>query len=636
MKSTNDINSQCCTYSNLANKKENERGITLIALVITIIVLIILALVGIAMLTGENGILLKAEKAKKETEISSIEEEIQIKVLEIQTQEDYEKNFYDKLQKKLQETDKNAEINDYLDEKIKIITYKNHQFTIENYKVKHYSKCTYCENGQEEKDYVENDLFARYDGIENTRSGHSDSTTTWEDISGHNRDLKMYNTTATSKTLFWENNGLVQTAPSNVGLVTDQIEELKDLKQYTLELVLYVAQDNDVNETKDIFNVVNNKSSPWIGTQVALQKNNKLSATVVNNNDSLVIREYDFERCKPIYVAISVDKNVAKTYINGELYATDDKTDGEFIIREEIESVICMFNFYWYSNTDNSFIGKIYSARLYSKTLDENEISKNYLLDKERFNLEEKTNNNFGYIQQNLFAHYNGKNNTRCGHRSTKYWEDISGNNRDLKMTCNLNEHIYWEEDGLVQNTESSMVLKTEIIPEIQNLKENTVEIILRPDKDGTTISRDIFSIIQSSSVPYAGLGFDLVTNKGLYAGVNESNDNTEGLKQYQCDLNTPICLTLVSEDYNNGAGKIKLYVNGNKYAERQRKKEGFYIKDNASSYMAMFGFYPYCSNYENSFVGKIYSTRIYSKALTDEEISANFEIDKSLYNLNL
>ena len=37
MKSTNDVNSWCCTYSNLANKKENERGITLIALVITTI-----------------------------------------------------------------------------------------------------------------------------------------------------------------------------------------------------------------------------------------------------------------------------------------------------------------------------------------------------------------------------------------------------------------------------------------------------------------------------------------------------------------------------------------------------------------------------------------------------------------------
>ena len=38
-------------------RKENDKGITLIALVITIIVLLILAGVSIAMLTGENGIL---------------------------------------------------------------------------------------------------------------------------------------------------------------------------------------------------------------------------------------------------------------------------------------------------------------------------------------------------------------------------------------------------------------------------------------------------------------------------------------------------------------------------------------------------------------------------------------------------
>ena len=35
--------------------KENERGITLIALVITIIILLILAGISIMMLTGENG-----------------------------------------------------------------------------------------------------------------------------------------------------------------------------------------------------------------------------------------------------------------------------------------------------------------------------------------------------------------------------------------------------------------------------------------------------------------------------------------------------------------------------------------------------------------------------------------------------
>ena len=49
-------------------KLKTNKGITLIALVITIIVLLILAGVSIAMLTGENGILSQAQKAKTETE----------------------------------------------------------------------------------------------------------------------------------------------------------------------------------------------------------------------------------------------------------------------------------------------------------------------------------------------------------------------------------------------------------------------------------------------------------------------------------------------------------------------------------------------------------------------------------------
>ena len=57
--------------------KENQKqtkGITLIALVITIIVLLILAGVSIAMLTGENGILSQAQRAKTETENAAANE----------------------------------------------------------------------------------------------------------------------------------------------------------------------------------------------------------------------------------------------------------------------------------------------------------------------------------------------------------------------------------------------------------------------------------------------------------------------------------------------------------------------------------------------------------------------------------
>ena len=46
-------------------RKKNEKGITLIALVITIIVLIVLAGIAISMTIGENGIFTKAREAKR-------------------------------------------------------------------------------------------------------------------------------------------------------------------------------------------------------------------------------------------------------------------------------------------------------------------------------------------------------------------------------------------------------------------------------------------------------------------------------------------------------------------------------------------------------------------------------------------
>ena len=61
----------------------NNKGITLIALVITIIVLLILAGVSIAMLTGNNGILTQAGNAKTETAQAEAEEAVKLAVNEI-------------------------------------------------------------------------------------------------------------------------------------------------------------------------------------------------------------------------------------------------------------------------------------------------------------------------------------------------------------------------------------------------------------------------------------------------------------------------------------------------------------------------------------------------------------------------
>lgn len=59
---------------------KNNKGITLIALVITIIVLLILAGVSIAMLTGSNGILTQATNAAGKTSTAGIKEKVEMAI----------------------------------------------------------------------------------------------------------------------------------------------------------------------------------------------------------------------------------------------------------------------------------------------------------------------------------------------------------------------------------------------------------------------------------------------------------------------------------------------------------------------------------------------------------------------------
>ena len=62
-------------------KKNQTKGITLIALVITIIVLLILAAISITMLTGDNSILKRAAEAKELTDKSQIVEQARLDIL---------------------------------------------------------------------------------------------------------------------------------------------------------------------------------------------------------------------------------------------------------------------------------------------------------------------------------------------------------------------------------------------------------------------------------------------------------------------------------------------------------------------------------------------------------------------------
>ena len=59
-------------------RDKRERGITLIALVVTIVVLLILAGVSLNLVLGNNGIITKAQDAKLMTRAGSAEDEVEL------------------------------------------------------------------------------------------------------------------------------------------------------------------------------------------------------------------------------------------------------------------------------------------------------------------------------------------------------------------------------------------------------------------------------------------------------------------------------------------------------------------------------------------------------------------------------
>ena len=91
--------------------KKDVKGITLIALVITIIVLLILASVSIAMLTGKNGLLQKATKAKEENKLAQAKEQINLMLQEYRIERDTGSNK--KFEDFLIEKEKDKKIDSY-------------------------------------------------------------------------------------------------------------------------------------------------------------------------------------------------------------------------------------------------------------------------------------------------------------------------------------------------------------------------------------------------------------------------------------------------------------------------------------------------------------------------------------------
>ena len=200
------------------------------------------------------------------------------------------------------------------------------------------------------------------------------------------------------------------------------------------------------------------------------------------------------------------------------------------------------------------------------------------------------------YVQDGLVLLLDGIRNTRSGHSiSTNVWEDLSGNNYDVTMkNITINENnMYFSGD-------------TSIMYSSNNIDAVSVEMVLELEESpsGSQYIASFGSLYKILAWSPNVKGFSLGHGKKRYLVENLYKKNS------------------ISVQYNPDV----MYLNS--------KKLELNVKDTTWMYEPKYPFM--ISGYSSGFKlkGKIYSIRVYNRALTQEEINHNYQMDKKRFGI--
>lgn len=598
-------------------KNIRNKGITLIASVITIIILLILAGISIQAIINNNLI----QNATTATEIYNKE---QAKEKLIQTLNSLAISKY---------RDKNYNDKEYIDNQIKkdgmsidsddIVTVNKYKFKIDREKLEIIEEAGKEELSDFEKlqsSYVQDGLVCWYDGIYNTVSGHDKNATVWQDLTGNNNNgtLKNINNTDDSG---WTSNSLILDGIDDWVQMT-QIPASED--GITVEIVAKVL---DVSEGSQE-NYICNYESGGIGI---LKNSNKVQG-VIHTGKYINIYDQKNVKISQIYsmstgidsknktIYFSTNSNIQKEDFNGQYSEPQNNT--VFVIGTNpsgnesiLDSSEAMANI------------EVYSIRIYNRSLTADEISKNYEEDKRRFQIEDIKDNpsasELGYVSNGLMCLYDGEYNSKFGKsKKTKTWYDLSKNNNNATLkNFDFNKTSGWTGNSLLLDGKNDWV-------SMQKIYNNnmTVEIALKilNEKDG----KKLYVIDNYES---GGMGIEKNTSGYMLGAVNVDGSYYTALSNNKINDNKKYSLTLQYD------GSNILYrendIKYNTYAEGR-------IKEPINSTRFVLGVNASGENYDNMESSEafnnfeVYSVRIYNRALTDEEISQNYNVDKERFGI--
>ncbi len=224
-------------------------------------------------------------------------------------------------------------------------------------------------------DYVKSGMLAWYDAINNTGSGHSNSTTTWKDLSGNN-DGKMTNVTMGSN--YAEFNGTNSWV--NLGEINSDYQ--------TIELTFLCS---NASSKQPVFG---NWEEGGGGISIRDGGNIYGEFYIKRGNSEIgykgITLEEKVEDNKIITITLTYDGEKVAIYVNGIEKGTNENNTGGVIRKTRNNTVFAIGANPYGSNVGKNILnGKVYDAKIYNRALSDAEIKHNYILDKARFGIEE-------------------------------------------------------------------------------------------------------------------------------------------------------------------------------------------------------------------------------------------------------
>lgn len=598
-------------------KNIRNKGITLIALVITIIILLVLAGISIQAIINNNLI----QNATTATEIYNKE---QAKEKLIQTLNSLAISKY---------RDKNYNEQEYINNQIKkdgmsidsddIVTVNKYKFKIDREKLEIIEEAGKEELSDFEKlqsSYVQDGLVCWYDGIYNTVSGHDKNTTVWQDLTGNNNNgtLKNINNTDDSG---WTSNSLIldgiddwvqmtQIPASEDGITVEIVAKVLDVSEGSQENYICNYESGGIGITQNLGKI---RESAYIEKYVGFYDEKNIKISQIYSMSTGVDKKNET-------MYFSINNNKQSSIFGGQYSEPQNNT--VFVIgtnpngnQSDLPTGEKMPNI------------EVYSIRIYNRSLTADEISKNYEEDKRRFQIEDIKDNpsasELGYVSNGLMCLYDGEYNSEFGKsKKTKTWYDLSKNNNNATLkNFDFNKTSGWTGNSLLLDGKNDWV-------SMQKIYNNnmTVEIALKilNEKDG----KKLYVIDNYES---GGMGIEKNTSGYMLGTVNVDGSYYTALSNNKINDNTKYSLTLQYD------GSNILYrendIKYNTYAEGR-------IKEPINSTRFVLGVNASGENYDNMESSEafnnfeVYSVRIYNRALTDEEISQNYNVDKERFGI--